>query len=362
MGILIAWRYWKTPAQAAEAQTVTTAQAATKEAAAAQASEEQAAEAQKAAASVQKTAGFRWRWRRPVWLPPYILWPAVITGVIAGGLLFLYLTGLLALLANSPSSERISGWKDGTSHLLPERVAVWVTPEAVTMILALIAAIVTVAFAQQLGGKWAAMPVAILAAVVLALAFPAALHDASALAVDAWNASSPYAVVAAKVALTAAVLLIAFWLLKGATSLKDFGDMAAVFAVVIFGVIAGYYLIWKGDEPNRYAKAAQAAHSVPVAARVFAPNTSADCPGRLMVAHLDRIRRVINPNNCYMSWKVDAGRVILSGYMGTKEIGPEPSGFDARLFENAQAKYGTAIMRYVLCTGRKQDFSRNDCS
>jgi hypothetical protein len=277
---------------------------------------------------------------------------------------FIFWTDIVAMLQSAPArpSGGSAGLKAGENHLLPERFAVLVTPEAVTTIVALIAVLVIVAIAQQLGGKWAAMPVAILAAVVLALAFPAALHDASALAVDAWNASSPYAVVAAKVALTAAVLLIAFWLLKGATSLKDFGDMAAVFAVVIFGVIAGYYLIWKGDEPNRYAKAAQAAHSVPVAARVFAPNTSADCPGRLMVAHLDRIRRVINPNNCYMSWKVDAGRVILSGYMGTKEIGPEPSGFDARLFENAQAKYGTAIMRYVLCTGRKQDFSRNDCS
>jgi hypothetical protein len=354
--MFIAWKYWEIPTKTAVQDA--TKEAAEAQSAAAQAAAKQAA-AEQAAASARPT--FALRWGRPVWLPPYIAW-TVVGLIVVALLLWLFSAQLAALVTSILPSGGSAGLKAGENHLLPERFAVLVTPEAVTMIVALIAVLVIVAIAHQLGGKWAAVFAAIVAVGVLALAFPAALHDASALAVDAWNASSPYAVVAAKVALTAAVLLIAFWLLKGATSLKDFGDMAAVFAVVIFGVIAGYYLIWKGDEPNRYAKAAQAAHSVPVAARVFAPNTSADCPGRLMVAHLDRIRRVINPNNCYMSWKVDAGRVILSGYMGTKEIGPEPSGFDARLFENAQAKYGTAIMRYVLCTGRKQDFSRNDCS
>lgn len=162
-----------------------------------------------------------------------------------------------------------------------------------------------------------------------------------------------------RLALTIVVISIGLACLVGIPTLKEFGERAFALGALILGAYIALAVIWKYDG-SRHSYASAPPRTVTTT--VLAPNTSVSCPGLLTSVSLDEDGSEINPNSCYMFWKVDDGRVILSGYMGTKEIGPEPSEFDARIFQEARAKADTAAMRYILCAGPKRDLSRNDCS
>jgi hypothetical protein len=169
-----------------------------------------------------------------------------------------------------------------------------------------------------------------------------------------WGWAAP---IAWKVVLSAAVITLALACLIGIPKISTWGERFAALGATLLGAYFFWFAIWNHDgSRHAYASAPGAAVTV------LAPNTTPTCSGVLTRVTLDSLQKEINPNGCFLYWKVDVGRVILSGPFGQKEVGTEPSDFDARIFYKARAKTGNAEMRYLLCSGPKSTMGTVDCT
>jgi hypothetical protein len=91
------------------------------------------------------------------------------------------------------------------------------------------------------------------------------------------------------------------------------------------------------------------------------PNTSPSCPGVQMNVVLGPSFQEINPNGCFLYFRVDKGRIIISGPSFQTEVGPEGADLMGNVFNRARSKGGLANLRYINCSAPKRDMNSLDC-
>ncbi len=139
-----------------------------------------------------------------------------------------------------------------------------------------------------------------------------------------------------------------------------------VFCGLIALGLVTYWTLDTTDSTTTVADSAAPKQAAPYPTRVpetaYAPNTSKSCPGVPMRTSLTTSFEEVNPHGCFSYWRVEDGRVILSGSITEKEVGPEGADLMGWTFYKARAKSGVAQFRYINCAGRKRDMAKVDCS
>lgn len=98
---------------------------------------------------------------------------------------------------------------------------------------------------------------------------------------------------------------------------------------------------------------------------VLPPNTSRDCPGKLLGPfRLDTAEVQFNPKGCYF-YALGSGTVKFTGlYMGDLTVDLRTGAGDSPAHSKvyaARAAYAPVEWQYILCSGPKKDMSTMDC-
>lgn len=155
-------------------------------------------------------------------------------------------------------------------------------------------------------------------------------------------------------------------LMVGAFALLFISRRAAVaagaLAVLLFFLSTDNLGLTRADKVHAWITTPSSVRTPIPAVASLPPNTSRSCSGSLKSVSLGQSNMEINPSGCFMYWRVETGRVILSGPVAQKEVGPEGGNFDGLTFYKARAATGTAQLRYLNCAAPKRDMSKVDCS